>query len=55
VLTEAKIGAQILDRMTELGRRNFERTACNPFRVGRVPANSPSVQQRPFLADLSGK
>jgi hypothetical protein len=25
--TEAKIGAQILDRMTELGRPNFERTA----------------------------
>jgi hypothetical protein len=25
--TEAKIGAQILDRMTELGRANFERTA----------------------------
>ena len=25
--TEAKIGAQILDRITELGRPNFERTA----------------------------
>ncbi len=25
--TEAKIGARILDRMTELGRPNFERTA----------------------------
>jgi hypothetical protein len=25
--TEAKIGARILNRMTELGRPNFERTA----------------------------
>jgi hypothetical protein len=35
--TEAKIGVCILNRMTELGRPNFERTAWIPSRVGRVP------------------
>ena len=44
--TEAKIGVRILNRMTELGRPNFERTALNPSRVGRVPTYSCSMQQR---------
>lgn len=36
--TEAKIGVWVLNRMTGLGRPSFERTAWNPFRVGRVPS-----------------
>lgn len=33
--TEAKIGVQILNRMTGLARPRFERTACIPSWVGR--------------------
>ena len=44
---EAKIGVRILNRMTELGRPDFERTAGVSSRVERLPSSSCSVQQSP--------